>query len=122
MTDDFVWEVSEPGPTDSAIHMFLEFDRERALVPVPASVTVMRDLPAQRVRQSRFGTVEAHGLVPSPGFRVDYARERNLNGAPKRMDLALDEHARLLERVVGEPQLTTDLARVQFVLDWFSRN
>ena len=101
------------------MQLFLEFDRDRALVPVPNSVTVLRDLPAQRLKQSRFGTVEAHGLVPTPGFRVDYAPGKDLNGPPERMDLALDEHAPLFASLVGEPQLATDLDRIRFARSWF---
>lgn len=120
MVDDFVWQVREPTATDSAMQLYLEFDRDRALVPVPPSVTVMRDLPAQSIRRSRFGTIEAHGLVPSPGFRVDYAAGLNINSAPERMDLVVETHRPLFRQLFGELAFDDDHARLRFVRDWFA--
>ena len=113
--DDFVWQVSSPKLTDSAMQLYLEFDRDRAVVPMPPSVTVMRDLPAHIVRRSRFGTIEAHGLVPSPGFRIDYAGAQSVNSAPEHMDLMAEKHHPLFRQLLGERTFVDDHARLLFV-------
>ncbi len=129
--DEFVWEVNTPGVDDEAATVYLEFRRDRSLVPVPEGVTMLRDLPAATIKRSPFGTIEAHGLVPTPGYRMDFAshkREPNLapsiNSPPARYDALPEGHADLIDEIidanVGDDRPASASQSVAWVRRFFS--
>lgn len=84
---DFTWRFEERIRAESRAKVYLEFDRETALVPIPAELTEIFDLPAVDVKVSRFGSISASGLVPSPGYEIAYGRDSTINSEPDRTDL-----------------------------------
>lgn len=83
---DFTWRFAERTPGEYRAKIFLEFDRESALVPVPAGVREIFDLPAVDLKVSRFGSVSAGGLVTSPGYEIAFQQDSTINSEPDRSD------------------------------------
>ncbi|MEX2326698.1 MAG: transglutaminase-like domain-containing protein, partial [Pseudomonadales bacterium] len=90
--DDFKWRFIEdnaPEITEQRLKIYLEFNRDTAIVPIPASVTEINDLPAAEIKKSVFGSIQATGLVPSPGYEVSYHPASNINSPPDGSDLLI---------------------------------
>ncbi|MBQ73721.1 MAG: hypothetical protein CMQ20_01710 [Gammaproteobacteria bacterium] len=118
--DDFTWRFSDPSPEESGARTYLEFDRERSLVPVPASLSEIHDLPALEVKLNKYGTIQGAGLVPSPSYEIKYALESRLSSAPGEIDLFLDDtHEKLLSGIVARGNYPAEKA-VAFVQSYFS--
>lgn len=79
---DFLWSFPGRSAHEARARIYLEFDREQAIVPVPATLTEVFDLPATELRLSKFGSLQALGLVPSPGFDVSYGPPGSINPSP----------------------------------------
>ncbi|XOV87149.1 MAG: DUF4129 domain-containing transglutaminase family protein [Pseudomonadota bacterium] len=99
-TDDFLWRLQDDAPGSHRLKIYLEFEREVGIVPVPASVTEIFDLPALELRRSLYGSIQATGLVPSPGYEVGFYPGVNINGPPDREDTYVPtEYVELLREV-----------------------
>ena len=102
--DDYRWEFAE-GPQSQypEAKIYIEFDRTRALVPVPAQLTEIYELPATFVKRSVYGTIQATGLIPAPHYRVRYQTTGHLGDKPSSTDLVVPtEHHEFLNSVVPE--------------------
>ncbi|MBT4491603.1 MAG: transglutaminase domain-containing protein [Gammaproteobacteria bacterium] len=86
--DDFRWEFAE-GPQSQypEAKIYIEFDRKRSPVPVPAELTEIYELPATAVNKSVYGTIQGTGLIPAPHYRVRYEIQGNLGDSPTSYDL-----------------------------------
>lgn len=85
-SEDFRWRLAGPQAAEQRARIYLAFERDIDIVPVPANATEIDDLPAQELRKSRFGSVEAIGLVPSPGYAVSFAAGADINSDPEPSD------------------------------------
>ena len=62
--DDYRWEFFEDSaPKKLSAKIYIEFDRSRALIPVPAELIEIRQLPAKFLKSSANGTIQATGLA-----------------------------------------------------------
>lgn len=99
--DDFRWWFSEDPLTSPEAQIYLEFDRENTLVPVPGELTEIYELAAIEVTQSIYGTIQGKGLIPAPYYRVRYDNEVRLGAPPTKIDLFLPpEYSELMEEVL----------------------
>lgn len=102
--DDFRWEFTE----DTAYlypeaRIYLEFDRERALIPVPGMLAEINELAATDINLSPYGTIQAVGLIPAPFYKIRYDDQIRLGDAPEATDLLVpEEYAALLANLVPE--------------------
>ncbi|MDA0273575.1 MAG: hypothetical protein O3C68_10035, partial [Proteobacteria bacterium] len=90
--DDFIWQFTDKDPflyPESKI--YLEFDRDRSLVPVPSQLVELRELPATDISMSTYGAIQGIGLIPAPHYRVRYDTEPHLGDEPGAMDLIVPE-------------------------------
>ncbi len=118
--DDFTWRFSDRSAEESSAKIYLEFDRERSLVPAPASLSEIHDLPALEVKLNKYGTIQGTGLVPSPSYEIKYALENPISDPPGEIDLFLDEtHEKLLSGIVEKGNYPAKKA-VAFVQSYFS--
>lgn len=117
--DDFRWEFDPPeGFRLPESKIYLEFDREKSLVPVPAELAEIADLPATDVKSSRYGTIQGVGLVPSPHYKVRYQFDSVLSDEPASTDLVIpEEYQEVLDRI-APGQLPPDQA-MHFVQNFF---
>ncbi len=94
--DDFTWQfsdtVSNPHPESK---IYLEFDRDRSLVPVPAQLVELNELAATDISMSTYGAIQGIGLIPAPHYRVRYDTESHLGDEPSPMDLIVPEEHRI---------------------------
>lgn len=119
--DDFLWHLAGPGDSDDVVDIYLEFDREQAIVPVPDSVTAIRNLPATDIKASQYGSVQATGLVPSPGFKLRFNETANLNSEPRSSDHYIPaEYTELLNRVTQGRQFSDDRQALAWIRRFFS--
>jgi hypothetical protein len=88
---DFLWSLAPPRQVEHSMQIFREFDTPQDIIPVPPSVTAVDNLPAVELKQSRFGTVQGAGLVPSPGYRVRYDFAGSVGQGPQPSDLYIPE-------------------------------
>lgn len=115
---DFTWRFNEVADERRA-KIYLEFERDQALVPVPGNVTEVFDLPALELKLSRFGSIQALGLVPSPGFEVSFGGNQTINREPSRADLFVpqeyeDTLTDLLPAAPDDPAQALDNVRQLF--------
>lgn len=104
--DDFRWRFAPEteDDTEARAKIYLEFNREVSLVPVPSELTEIYDLPAADLRRSAFASIQASGLVPSPGYEVSYDFDKDLNMPPEPSDLFLEkEYKPMLKGLVKTP-------------------
>ena len=117
---DFTWRFSDPGPTETSARIYLEFSRERSLVPVPASLSEIHDLPALEVKLNKYGAIQGSGMVPSPSFEIKYSHGNQLYSPPGEIDLYLDEkHEQLLSRIVKRSVYPAEIT-LAFIQNFFS--
>ncbi len=118
--NDFTWRFQPRARGEHRATVYLEFDRETALVPIPANTSEIFDLPALDIKQSRFGSIQALGLIPSPGFEIAWQGQQVLNSPPDRSDLFIPpEYGPTLAQLL--PEHTTDpVARVHELFQGFS--
>ena len=118
--DDFTWRFADASPGETAAKIYLEFNRERSLVPVPASLSEIHDLPALEVKLSKYGAIQGSGMVPSPSFEIKYSLGNQLYGPPGEIDLYLDEkHEALLSRIVKRANYPARHS-IAFIQNFFS--
>ncbi len=107
--DDFRWELSKPDMNDNLLDIFLEFKRERSLVPLPPGATEIRDLPALNIGQNYYGALQGIGLVPSPKYRVRFQYKDNINGNPLTTDTIVPEnHQKVFSELISREGLDPD--------------
>jgi transglutaminase-like putative cysteine protease len=118
--DDFRWTFTE-NPTElyPKAKIYIEFDRDRSLVPVPSDVVEIHDLPATAVNQSIYGTIQGTGLVPAPHYGVRYNGENTLGGEPSSTDLRIPKEHR---EMLADIPITSMSARaaIDYTQDYFS--
>lgn len=132
-TDDFIWKFSfedekkrREGPDsqvsskiDSAT-MYMEFTKEKALVPVPGGILELRDLPALDIQQNQYGTLQGIGLIPTPYFYVEYEKNHRINTPPKSSDLYFpQEYETLFAENVSTSQPMTATKALDYVREFF---
>ena len=81
-SDDFAWRFTEPSPIERSAVFYLEFDRERALVPVPEGIAEISDLAAIQVKKNRYGAIQASELVASPLYNIRYQPGHSIASGP----------------------------------------
>ena len=86
-TDDFLWDLNTPSPTDFEMDIYLEFSTDKALIPIPASTTQIDQLPATDIKQNYYGAVQGLNMVPSPRYGIHYNAKDTVYGEPKPTDL-----------------------------------
>ena len=90
------------------------------MIPVPATLTEIDDLPALDVNSNRYGTIQGIGLVPSPAYNIKYGTRGTLFEPPDEVDLIIGkEHEALLSGVVPKSDYPPRAA-VDFVRQYFS--
>ncbi len=120
--NDFTWRFSGQSANESAAKIYLEFERERSLIPVPVSLTEIHELPAREVKSNRYGAIQGSGLVPGPSFEIKY---RSLNppslySPPREIDTHIpEEYEDLMSRVVKRGQYSGTDA-IAYVRKYFS--
>ena len=117
--DDYLWEFAE-GPQSQypEAKIYIEFDRKRALVPVPAELTEIYELPAEVVNKNVYGTIQGMGLIPAPHYRVRYQATGHLGDEPTSTDLVVpEEYQSYLNSVV--PEGLPDQEALSFVNRFF---
>ena len=118
--DDFTWEFSD---TVSYAHpeskIYLEFNRDRSLIPVPAELVELNELPATDISMSIYGAVQGIGLIPAPYYRVRYDNEPRLGDEPSPMDLVIPKEHRVALHQVTDEQMPAEKAIV-FIREFFS--
>ena len=117
--DDYRWEFAE-GPPEQypEAKIYIEFDRKRALVPVPAQLAEIYELPATTVNQSTYGTIQGTGLIPSPHYRVRYQSTGYLGEPPTSTDLVVPpEYDDYLEQTL--PKGLTEDEAITYVQEFF---
>jgi transglutaminase-like putative cysteine protease len=118
--DDFKWSFLDDGLPIKypKAKMYLEFHRELSLVPVPAQLTEIADLPALEVKMNQYGTMQGVGLVPSPYYHVSYGGDTTLGGEPDSTDLVIpEEYQSLLDEIA--PSKLEPEAALAFVQNYF---
>jgi len=118
--DDFTWNFSDtvtyPHPESK---IYLEFDHDRSLIPVPSQLVELNELPATDVSMSTYGTIQGVGLIPAPHYRVRYGNEPHLGDEPSPMDLIVPEEHKIALRQVDGEQISAEEA-IPFIHDFFS--
>lgn len=118
--DDFRWEFSdEVNYVYPEANIYLEFDRDRSLIPVPAQLTEIVELPALDVNISAYGTIQGIGLVPAPNYKIRYDNEIHLGDPPTSPDLIVPEEHRALFNKIA-PEKIPEQDAVSFVQNYFS--
>lgn len=107
--DDFTWEFLDEETSISPrvpiamypqSRIYLEFDRERSLIPTPMEVVEIDELAATEVAISEYGSVQGTGLIPAPHYNLRYDNRITLGSAPGPMDLEIpDEHRITLHQI-----------------------
>lgn len=118
----FTWQVQESGRSDRLMTLYLEYADGKGLVPLPRGTTILRDFPAVEVKQSRYGTVQATGIMPATSFQISYDSSRGLNGNLRRVDKLLAAKSQELISAALPASLleaTTDSDRVSAIKHYF---
>lgn len=103
-TDDFTWTFAENARRSPQAKIYLEFDREKALIPVPSELTEIHELAAMNVNISTYGTIQGEGLIPAPYYRFRYDTKNQLGDPPTPTDLFIPPNSReLMMRLFPEP-------------------
>lgn len=107
--DNFRWRFAPKSPNEHHARIYLEFDRNTDIVPIPADVTEVNDLPAMKLRLSKFGSLEAQDLTPSPGYDIAWAKGSNINAPPDVTDTFVPQrYQKLLEQVAATSKVPPD--------------
>ncbi len=119
--DDFIWRFGDDRKeVEGSAKLYIEFDRKHALIPVPASLTEINDLPALDVKSNRYGTIQGTGLVPSPAYKIKYGTRGTLFKPPNDIDLIIgNDHEELLSKIVQKSDYPAQEA-IKFVRQYFA--
>jgi transglutaminase-like putative cysteine protease len=120
--NDFTWRFSDKSGNEKTARIYLEFERDRSLVPVPAALTEIHELPALEVKSNRYGAIQGTGLVPDSSFEIKYRTGNTLSlfSPPHDIDTHIPaEYEELMSKVVEKGQYPGTDA-VAFVRDYFS--
>jgi transglutaminase-like putative cysteine protease len=120
--NDFTWRFSDKSGIEKTAKIYLEFEREHSLVPVPAALTEIHELPALEVKSNRYGAIQGSGLVPDPSFEIKYRPGNTLSlySPPRDIDTHIpQEYEELMSKVVKKGQYPGTDA-VAFVRNYFS--
>jgi transglutaminase-like putative cysteine protease len=118
--DDYRWTFTREEQNQfPESKIYLEFGRERSLIPVPSELTELNELAAEQVNLSDYGTITAEGLIPARYYRVRYGTSINLGARPTPWDLQIPKE--MDSQLSG---LVPDTARpregLTFIQDYFS--
>lgn len=120
----FNWKINESANDDiphTAI-VYLEFDKMRDLVPVPAGVTELREFPADSLSKNSYGALVAEGLFPTNHYFMHFNHGSSINTHVRSSDLYFPEeyeHAFTLNSLTTS--LLSDKEKIKFVRDYFSK-
>ena len=110
--DDFRWTFSEHSLRTPEAKIYLEFDREKALIPVPMELTEIHELAAMEVNISAYGVVQGEGLIPAPYYRLRYDNLYHLGDQPTPTDLYIPENlTALMTELFPDPKNVDDPLR-----------
>ncbi len=119
--DDFTWTFTPNAQQYPQAKIYLEFDRERDLVPAPVELVELHELPATDVSISKYGAIQGDGLIPAPYYRVRYDNERHIKLAPSSTDLIVPASYRaLMEQLAPSNKVDGSRAAINFVHNYFS--
>tara|TARA_E500000331_G_scaffold154067_1_gene149767 strand:- start:785 stop:2518 length:1734 start_codon:yes stop_codon:yes gene_type:complete len=121
-SDDFTWRIGTQPFNEKEQHavIYREFDRERALLPLPAGTTQIDDLPALDLRTNKYGTIQASRLIPSPSFNLSYIEDKSYAIYPTDSDLVIPkEFSDTLNKVTAKRRLDPKEA-IAWIKDYFS--
>ena len=74
--NDFTWRFSDKSEDEQTAKIYLEFKKQRSLIPVPAALTEIHELPALEVKSNRYGAIQGTGLVPDTSYEIKYRAEK----------------------------------------------
>lgn len=120
--NDFTWRFSDKSGNEQTAKIYLEFDKQYSLVPVPAALTEIHELPALEIKTNKYGAIQGSGLVPDPSFEIKYrpGNTHSLYSPPRDIDTHIpEEYEELMSKVVKKGQYPGTDA-VAFVRDYFS--
>lgn len=136
--DDFTWTFADNTHQYPQAKIYLEFDRERDLIPAPAELVELHELPATDVSMSIYGAIQGDGLIPAPYYRVRYDVEPHISNRPSSTDMVVPrKYQSIIAQVVPENLEQEDVrqdnsqqdsqqgsqqdkAAIQFVQNYFS--
>lgn len=119
---EFTWQVQDSDKSDRRMTLYLEYSDDKGLIPLPTGATIIRDFPAMEVKQSRYGTVQATGIMPAPSFQIMYNHSQNLNSKKQSSDVYLpDEYQHLIDNNLPASLLEsrTDIDKVNAIKRYF---
>ncbi len=113
--DDFTWRfIGDPVDSYPKARIYLEFDREKSLIPVPMEVVEVDELPATDLSVSEYGSVQGVGLIRAPYFQVRYDNQLQLGSPPTATDLEIPvELKSTLEQALTASGQENPVGRVQ---------
>lgn len=115
----FKWRLASKGPGSHHARVYLSFDADTGIVPIPADVTRISDLPALNIRRSHYGSIEGMGMVPSPGYDVTWRKGANINSPPDATDTFIPPNYKSLMKHVAATSIVPDSKPVEKVRDIF---
>ena len=121
-SDDFTWRIGTQPINEQELNavIYREFDRERALLPLPGGTTQIDDLPALNLRTNEYGTIQASGLIPSPSFNLSYIQDKTYAIDPTDSDLVIPkEFSDTLNKVTPKRRLDPEEA-IAWIKEYFS--
>ncbi len=108
--DDFNWRFgndevkSNPVDLYPQSKIYLEFDKERSLIPVPMEVVEIDELAAIDIATTLYGSIQGMSLIPAPHYKVRYDDTIHLGSTAGPMDLEIpEEHRQTLNSITSEP-------------------
>ncbi len=119
--DDFTWRFAAQSNIEKSITIYKEFESERSLIPIPASLSEIHNLPALELRTNQYGAIQASGLVPSPSFEIHYdsASTGTLFSAPREIDTYVPEDYKPLMSAIVDKQHYTGAEALTFIQSFF---
>jgi transglutaminase-like putative cysteine protease len=119
---DFTWRFSDKSENEQTAKIYLEFKKEHSLVPVPAALTEIHELPALEVKSNRYGAIQGSGLVPDPSFEIKYRAGNTLSlySPPREIDTHIPKEYEMLMSKVVERGQYPGVDALAFVYDYFS--
>lgn len=118
--DDFRWRLQPALPAEHEATVYLEFDRHHALVPLPAGIAEVDQLPALNLRRNDYGAIQASDIIPSPSFTIRYATGQDIAGVHSEADRVIPPGLREVLHDIAPDRDLAPAAAVHFVRDFFS--
>ena len=123
--DDFKWQFVDVDNQRNPItiypqsRIYLEFDRERSLIPLPLETVEVDELAAIDIATTEYGSIQGLGLIPAPHYKVRYDDSIHLGTPPGPMDLEVPEEHRVTMAKIAPGELP-ETEVIPFVNSFFS--